>query len=534
MLLFERKSRTVAADRDLTPSQARSQEKSEAGQTITPEIALTVSAVLAAFTILSEDISSLPLILYERQGRNKVRAYGSPYYRLLHDKPNPEHTSMIYRELVISHMLAWGNSYSQIVTNSAGDVTQLWPLRPDRMMVQRLNGEKIYLYRSTGGKKPRLFFADEILHVPAFGFDGLIGYGRISLARNAIGLSLAAEKYGSKFFVNDARPSVAIKHPGKLSDPAYKHLKDSWAEMHKGVDNSHNPAILEEGMDLETIGLPPEDAQFLETRRFQVSEIARIFRVPPHMIGDVTGSTSWGSGIESQEQGYINHTLRPWMVRLEQSLKSDLLLRDESDRSFFEHLLEGLLRGDLTARYGAYTQAITNGIMSANEVRERENLNPYAGGDEYYHPLNISSGSQGQTPGRASVDGLHPLMRATLARVLRREANDLRGAARRYLAREQQQSFQEWADAFYGGDHPGFVAAQLGPVLEAYQRLFGIDAQADVDEQLGIVFQERRTWLRSVSDVAVIEAVADEMTGQTAVDALFALIKSALGETNHD
>ena len=469
MPLFRRVS-SQPVDQDGQARRERGGGKSNAGQEITPEIALTVSAVLAAFTILSEDISSLPMILYERQGRNKNRAYDNPYYQLMHDRPNPEHSSMIFRELQMGHLLAWGNSYSQIMTNSAGDVTELWPLRPDRMTVSRVKGERVYLYSSTSGKQ-RVFFQDEILHIPAFSFDGLQGYSRITLARNAIGLSIAAEKYGSKLFVNDARPSVALKHPGTLSDKAIEHLKNTWVSE-EGIDEKRRgTAILEEGLDIVTIGIPPEDAQFLETRRFQVSEVARIFRVPPHMIGDVSGSTSWGSGIESQEQGYINHTLRPWMVRLEQGLNTQLLLAEEAKTLYFEHLVDALLRGDLQARYGAYVQSITNGIMSPNEVRERENMNPYAGGDEYYHPLNM--GSNTTTPAKPAANAMAPLFRETIARVVKREMNDLRGAGRRFLAHGMDAAFQSWATRFYTVEHPDFIRRQFAPLLETQQRIYG-------------------------------------------------------------
>jgi HK97 family phage portal protein len=496
-MLFERRSRTQMADPEESARNTSGRSSSKAGQPITPEIALTVSAVLAAFTILSEDISSLPLILYERNGRNKNRAYGNRYYKLLHDQPNPEQTSMIYRELIQGHMLAWGNHYSQIVTNSAGDATALWPLRPDRMSVSRIKGEKVYLYQSSAGGKPRLFFADEILHIPAFGFDGLVGYSRITLARNAIGLSLAAETYGSKFFTNDARPSVVIKHPGQLGETALNNIRDTWFDEHGGVENSNKPAVLEEGMDVATIGLPPEDAQFLETRKFQVSEIARIFRVPPHMIGDVEKTTSWGTGIDSQEQGYINHTLRPWMVRTEQGLNTQVLLSADRETMYFEHLIDGLLRGDLAARYQAYTSALTNGIMSPNEVREKENLNPYQGGDEYYHPLNIGT-NQSQAP-RAQSSALDPLIVEAGQRIIKRERNDLLGAARRFLGRGQNDQFRAWVDQFYTNDHPAFVRKQFGAIFDAQRRLTGSDSSALLNSYLSCDCQARKEWALEAS-----------------------------------
>jgi HK97 family phage portal protein len=220
-MLFERRAASVVAEPNAYGERVRVREKSTTGEIITPESALSVPAVLAAFTILSEDISSLPLILYLRKtGGDKERAWSSPYYKLMHDTPNPEHTSMVFREIMMAHLLAWGNFYGQIIIDTAGTVTEIWPLRPDRMTVERKNGARIYHYITSAGKE-RTFYQDEMLHIPSFGFDGLVGYSRIALARNAIGLALATEEYGSKFFANDARPGVVLKHPNKLSQPAY-------------------------------------------------------------------------------------------------------------------------------------------------------------------------------------------------------------------------------------------------------------------------------------------------------------------------
>ena len=449
-------------------------ERSESGEMITVEVALTVSAVLAAFTILSEDLSSIPLILYQRKAKGKDRAWGSPYYRLMHDRPNAEHTSMIFRELMEGHLLGWGNFYGQLCWNSAGDVTDIWPLRPDRMFVERLNGQRIYRYSTADGKL-RNFLSDSILHIPAFGFNGLTGLSRIAMARNSIGLAKSAEKFGSKFYENDARPGVAYKTDKKLSETAYNHLQESLVDDHAGADNSHKPMILEEGLTIQEIGIPPEDAQYLETRRFQVSEIARIFRVPPHMIGDVSGSTSWGSGIDSMEQGYVNHTLRPWAIRIEQCLDQQLLLEKDRGTQYFEHLFDALLRGDIATRYAAYASAIGSGWMNPNEARTRENMNPYDGGDEFTRPLNMRSATT-PAPSPTQAAALEPLFDEATERVIRREMNDLRGAVRRRLAKDQPDAFWAWVDKFYSDEQPEFIKKAFGPVLAAQTRLFGLDA----------------------------------------------------------
>jgi HK97 family phage portal protein len=451
-------------------------------EVITPESAVTTSAVIAIMTLLSQDTASLPLLLYARRGRNKFRATDNPYYELMHDQPNPEMSSMIFRELIVSHLLAWGNFYGQLIWDEAGIVREIWPLRPDRMLVERIEGMKVYTYRSADGK-PRVFTADEILHVPGWGFDGMVGQSRIAMARNAIGLAISAEKFGSKLFANDARPGVVYQHPSQLSDTAFKHLQESLLE-NKGAANAWKPKILEEGMTIKEIGIPPEDAQFLQTRQFQLSEINRILGpVPPHMIGDVQKSTSWGTGIDSQEQGYVNHTLRPLAVRIEQALNSQLLLKSDREQGYFyEHLFDGLLRGDIATRYEAYVKAINNGVMSRNEVRERENLNPRNGLDDMLMPLNMVTVGTTQQP----QNSLRPLIHDAALRVARREANDVRGAARRHLSKGQDAEFTAWVSDFYANDHSQFIRKQFAPVIEAFCTLFGA---GDLSDEFGEYFE---------------------------------------------
>jgi HK97 family phage portal protein len=468
-------------------------EKAMTDEYITPEVSLTVPAVLAAFTIISEDIASLPLLLYAQRGRNKFRAFDNPYYRLMKDRPNEEHTSMIFREIMLGHLLGWGNFYGQLVTDQRGTVTEIYPLRPDKMDVKRVDGQKVYIYTNTQNVK-RTFLKDEILHIPAFGFDGMVGYSRIALMRNAIGLARASENFGSKFFKNDARPGTVLMSKKKMTPEGIKNLRESFTEVYAGQENRWKVAVLEEDMSIETIGIPPEDAQFLQTRTFQLGEIARAFRVPPHLIGDTERNTSWGTGIDSQEQGYVTHTLRPWTTRIEESLNSQVLLESDKDY-FFEHLFADLLRGDLSTRYEAYVKAINNGIMSPNEARSRENMNPYNGGDAFMRPANMvlvtGGGSNVPTPVQdpAANSALQPLWKDALNRVVKRELNDLNGAAKRYLAKDQTPAFQEWCKKFYGKDHAQFMAQQFAPLLDAHRELF---SQApDLTEMIGAYLSNR-------------------------------------------
>ncbi len=435
------------------------------GEPVSVEGSLAVTSVLAGFTILSEDTASLPLILYRRLKRGKERASDNPYYALMHDAPNPEHTSMVFREIMAGHLVGWGNFYGQLIWDRKGVVQEIWPLRPDRMRVFRDNGTRKYIYRQVNGVE-RAFRQDEILHIPAFGFDGLTGLSRITQARNAIGLSIAAEKFGSKFFANDARPGVVLKHPGLLGDEAYKHLKESWNDMHQGANNSHKPAILEEGLDIASIGIPPEDAQFLQTRQFQVAEVARIFRIPPHMIGDVQKSTSWGTGIEQQELGYLSHTLRPWLTRIEQQLNKDLLLQAEKKEYLFEHLVDVLLRTDTSARFEAYAKAITTGFMTRNQAREKENWNPIDGLDDPLVPLNMEpSGKKSDDQSTPRSANFAPLVRDMAERVLRRETNELRDAIKR--CQDRPEKMTAWLEQFYKRSQPEFIGQLLTPFVES-------------------------------------------------------------------
>ncbi len=437
-------------------------EESYAGENVTVEGALSVASVLSAFTILMEDTASLPLITYHRLKRGKERDTNSPYYVLLHDMPNPEHTSIVYREYIMGHLLGWGNHYSQKIWDRRGVLRELWPLRPDRMRVIRKNGQRVYNYIQADGK-PRTFRQEEIWHIPAFGFDGLIGYSRITLARHAIGLSIAAEKFGSKFFNNGATPGIMYKHPGELSDKAYDHLNKSLEER-AGAENAHKPIILEEGMSIEKLGIPPDDAQFIETRRFQLGEIGRMFRVPPHMLGDVERSTSWGTGIEQQELGYLSHTLRPWLKRVEQAAWKDLLLESERRDTVIEHLVEDFLRTDIGARMNAYVQAITNGIMTRNEARERENLNPMEGLDRMLIPLNMTTvdAEPKPAPTKRAFD-VRPVLMDALERIVRRETKELVDASKRWLEKEKPEKFNAWLEQFYKRDHLEFIRRILAP-----------------------------------------------------------------------
>ena len=349
------------------------------------------AAVYACVRILSEAVASLPIHVYRyRLDGGKERIPQHPLYYLLHNEPNPEMTSFVFRETLMSHLLLWGNAYAQIVRNGRGQPIALYPLLPNRMEVSRAKtGELVYTYHldpdergfSPNGKSITLR-KDEVLHIPGLGFDGLIGYSPIAMAKNAIGMSLATEEYGASFFANGANPGGVLEHPGVIKD--IQRVKDSWNSAYQGTGNAHKIAVLEEGMKFQAIGIPPEQAQFLETRKFQINEIARIFRVPPHMVGDLEKSSF--SNIEQQSLEFVKYTLDPWVVRWEQSLQQSLVLPSEKQSIFIKFNVDGLLRGDYQSRMNGYAVARQNGWLSANDIRELEDMNRIPaeeGGDLY-------------------------------------------------------------------------------------------------------------------------------------------------------
>ena len=351
------------------------------GKSVNERSAMQTTAVYACVRILAETIASLPLNLYVYVDDGKKRAREHPLYSILHDAPNPEMTSFIFRETLMSHLLLWGNAYAQIVRNGLGEVIGLYPLMPDKMSVSRdENKELIYTYHKGSGNVT--FFRDEILHVPGLGFDGLIGYSPIAMAKNAIGIAMATEEFGASFFSNGASPGGILEHPGTLKDPSK--VRESWNQLFQGSGKANRVAVLEEGMTYRPIGIPPNEAQFLETRKFQTEEICRIYRVPPHLVADLDKATF--SNIEHQSISFVVHTIRPWLVRLEQAMNLQLLSEADRKRFFTEFNADGLLRGDYQSRMSGYATARQNGWMSANDIRRLENLNlipAEEGGDLY-------------------------------------------------------------------------------------------------------------------------------------------------------
>ena len=354
---------------------------SSSGKAVNEKTALQTTAVYACVRILAETIASLPFHTYRYTLNGKEKAIEHPIYYLLHSEPNPEMTSFVFRETLMSHLLLWGNAYAQIIRDGRGRVLGLYPLLPNKVIVNRnQHGELVYQYEKEG--QTYFLRSYEVLHIPGLGFDGIIGYSPIAMAKNAVGMAIATEEYGAKFFANGANPGGVLEHPGVVKDPA--RIRESWNAVYQGSSNAHRVAVLEEGMKFQSIGIPPEQAQFLETRKFQINEIARIFRIPPHMIGDLEKSSF--SNIEQQSLEFVMYTLDPWVVRWEQAIQRALFTEKEKRQYFVKFNVDGLLRGDYQSRMNGYAVGRQNGWLSANDIRELENLNRIPedlGGDLY-------------------------------------------------------------------------------------------------------------------------------------------------------
>jgi HK97 family phage portal protein len=463
-------------------------ERSLSGANVTPDAALSASVVWACTRVIAEAVATLPRIPYEPlapKGKNPLPAH--PLHRLLNREPNPEMTAASYFAAAAAHAILWGNSYSEVERTRAGDVVALWPLRPDMVTPCRSKGGALrYEVRSADHpeREPVVLRPENVLHVPGLSFDGIVGYSVVRKAREAIGLTLSSERFGAAWFGNGSRPGGFIKHPARLTPDAQANLRKSFEAIHGGVENAHRLAILEEGMEFQAMSVPPEDAQFLETRQFQVLEICRWFRVPPHKVADLTRATF--SNIEHQGLEFVTDTLTPWLVRFEQEIDRKLFTDAEKARGLFcEHKVDALLRGDIHSRYQAYAIGRQWGWLSADDVRDAENLNPLPGeqGDAYLSPMNMVPAEllddvvKAQIAGatkpaaernpnapapaaRKVADSHAPLIADVLRRATRVEIDKATRAAKK------PDTYAAWRDEFYAG-HVNHLRDMLRPPLAA-------------------------------------------------------------------
>ena len=359
-------------------------KSSVSGAEVTPNTATGNTAVWNAIWILATTVASLPLPVFRREGEGKARAVDHPLYSLLHDAPNEYVTSMNYRVAMMYHMLGWGNHYAEMEHDRNGRLVALWPLPPDR--VTRVSAELPY-YRVNTESGVELLPYYNVLHIPGLTTDGINGISPIAIAREAVGLGLAIEEYAARFYANSAKPQMAIRASKPMSREAKEQFKADWNAAYSGLSNAHRTALLEDGMDVVKLGLPQEDAQFLESRRFQVEEVARIFNLPPHMLKEMSKATF--SNIEQQFLEFHIISLRPWLVNIEQTMNLRLFPADARKLYFVEFVFEGLLRGDQAARGAFYKDRFMTASLTPNEIRAKENENPLPGGDELFYPANM-------------------------------------------------------------------------------------------------------------------------------------------------
>ena len=374
---------------------------SNSGTLVNENTALQTAAVYACVRVISEAVACLPIHVYKDDDRGAIRVPDHYLSKLLHFLPNPDMTGFILRETMMSHILLWGNAYCQLLRDGGGRVVAIYPLLPGKMDVNRNEQGELYYTYWKDADEPRpnqksggvILRKEDVLHVPGMSYDGMVGYSPIALAKNAVGMAIATEEYGAGFFANNANPGGILEHPGTLNNQ--DKIRQSWETLYKGSSKSHRLAVLEEGMTFKQVSIPPEQAQFLQTRKYQLNEIARIFRVPPHMIGDLEKSSF--SNIEQQSLEFVKYTVEPWVVRLEQAMCKSLLSTSEQDNYFIKFNLDGLLRGDYETRMKGYAIGIQNGFMSPNDARRLENMNlipTEEGGDAYLCNGNMISVKQ--------------------------------------------------------------------------------------------------------------------------------------------
>ena len=500
----------------VTDAMRENRENSEG--IITPDSAMQYSAVFACVRVLSETLASVPLHHYERLP-NGGRKYAQDFeLGNVLKNPNPFQTGFEFIEVLMKHLATWGNAYSQITYDARGRVVELWPLLPQNILGSRIEGNRrIYQYQEENGRISSIS-NDVLWHLRGLG-TGLDGYSPVGLMRRAVSLGLSAEEFGKKFFDNDARPGIVLSHPGRLSEAATKNLKASWEDEHKGVSKSHRVQILEEGLTLHEVGIPPEDAQFLETRKFQVTEIARIYRIPPHMIADLDRASF--SNIEHQGIEFVKYTILHWAKRIEESIYKFLYLPKEKVSHYPEFLLAGLERGDIASRYTAYGTARQNGWLSANDIRKLENMDPIEGGDQYLIPLNMIPADQASMrseqvigesrKAKEETEGLEPttsrmwtdqkdienralrsvrtrhrialsferVILDTAERVTRREVQDVGKAVTKFMSKRDSAQFLMWLDDFYQ-EHADFMTRQFFPIFLSFAESIAAEAVDEV------------------------------------------------------
>lgn len=470
--------------------------------------AMQVTAVYACIRILAETIASLPFFIYKRlPGGGKEKATDHSLYTLLHDAPNPEITSLEFREAMMGHVALRGNSYAEIERNNGGKAVGLWPIHPNNVTVKRsIDPPFLLYYKVMVNGRSVILREDQVLHIRGLSSNGIIGYDPITIARESIGLALAQEEYASRLFSNNARPGGVIEHPNELKDASAKRLKASWEAQHRGLEKSHRVAVLEEGMKWKEISFSPENAQFMEARRFQTEEIAQLFRIPVSMLANLKQPTF--ASVEQFSIDFVVHTIRPWLVRWEQAIKRSLFTEADKRIYYPEIVVDALLRGDIKTRYEAYAIARGNGWMSANDIRSLENMNPLPGdqGDVYLIPLNMVPAQfvteqPGISEAKALTSGMEsrvkksvawrykirqrfiPLIEDAARRVVKREIADIKRAVKRIFKTRSIEDFNAWLEEYYSENFVNYAQLNMAPVYQAYAEMIEEPAAIEAGQE---------------------------------------------------
>ncbi len=465
------------------------------GMAVDEDSALTISAFWNGVTIISGAVGFLPWRVYEKITGGRAIRDTHPVDILLHQRPNPMMSSDTFRETLQQHALVWGNGYAEIEFDNAARPIALWPLLPNRVtpeLKKDNNGRQVLVYKVQAEEKTVTLPAEKVFHLKGLGFDGIKGYSVIKYARESLGAARAVERYGSVFFKNDATPSYALEHPGKLGDEAEGHMRKSIEDKHKGVNKSHQFMLLEEGMKLQKLGIPPEDAQYLSTRKFSILEVARWLDIPPNMLKDLDKGTF--NNVERQGIQFVVYTLMRWLKRWEGEANYKLFGKDGRRRFFTEFITAALLRGDTKARFDAYRVAINSGWISRDEVRRLENLNSVEELQPFLQPLNmIAIGSSApeprgnragdkrdqtvtvrvETEGSGGSQRFRGLFESTFRRIVTKEVNSLKRICKKTDARDEK--IVDFYEKF---------ASHVRDVLEPVMRVFGsapniIDREAE-------------------------------------------------------
>lgn len=447
--------------------------ESDSGIAINGATALTYAYVFQAVNVIAADIAGLPVEVYARAAddtRSRDRTH--PAWWLLNEDAAPWMSGRTLRETLTAHALAYGNGYGLITREMSGVPVRITPLLPDRTEPIIVAGQLRYRTRLDDGSQPEYDAAD-VLHIKGLGYDGIRGYSVITLARNSWGLGLAMEKHGNRHFRNNARPGVILKHPRALDEPEARRLLAGWDARHAGGDNRDRTALLTGGMEAVVLPISNDDAQWLETRKFQRSEVAAWFNLPPHKLGDES-RTSYNS-LEIEEQAYLNTTLKHWLDRWEDECQRKLLTERQrrGQTHYIEHNIDDRLRPDTKARYSVYEIGIRNRIISPNEARKRENLPPYEGGDTYANP-NTTSGQQAEPPPNDAAQAAHrSLLMDTAAFLLDVESQRATSMA------GKPGEFVDAMEAFYSDVFPGVWMRRMRSVLAAASSVMPIAMSAE-------------------------------------------------------